>query len=232
MPSVLNVSNNSVNVNPYVNLYVYNATSTGSTFTYTLPLITTNGMRFKFVRNDIDSTSSLTIQSTSPDLIQVDAYGSAASSSYSLDISSEAVFISLNGLWYLYVKSSNSDSNSSSSMMSSGFYDGSLTQVSYSSGTSLIVSFPYPGSNIRILKSVYIRLFNSTTTTTFDVKRGDGVSVLTAPVVTPITPIGTRGYVNINNINTANLPTGLASLNLYATTSNNNNLRIYSVIFR
>lgn len=82
-------------INPEVQDYYYISPAQSSIFTYMLPMITCDGMRFTITRGDTDGTSFLKVESISPILVNNELV-----TSVNINPLSSVIFISSNYTWY------------------------------------------------------------------------------------------------------------------------------------
>lgn len=87
----------SSNITPLSNIY-YFAAQNPIAYTYNLPPITCDGMKFKVVRTDKLVAATLTISA-----VNNINYAGVISTSVNLDIYSIAIFISFNSVWYFVI---------------------------------------------------------------------------------------------------------------------------------
>lgn len=205
--------------------YIYSALSLNSTFTYNLPQITADGMRFSFSRRDLDSTSILII-SSSFDLI---TRNSTTFSFISLDILSGITLISKTNLWYIIENTANTIENTGS-ILSGGFVanNGNIYQQFSGNVVNKIVSrFSYPGSGSITAKSLFIAIsvVNGPFGINFKLTRPDGTEVSSNTLIVFNSTTYPTLYT-ISNIFNSLIPSGLTYLNLVLSANGGGNTRV------
>jgi len=136
--------------------YVYQATTLNSTFTYNLPAIPCDGVRFSFIRNDVDNTSFLNISSSTTNIL----YSGTLYNTLPVNILSNLILISSGSNWAVITTSNNLFSNQGN-ILSGSFVanNGSAFQQFSGSVTNQVITrFVYPGSANVGINSVVIAL--------------------------------------------------------------------------
>lgn len=191
MPRLETVAQNSSTVDLSIQNYYYSAPTTSSTFTYNLPVITCDGMRFIFTRNDNDGTSTLIIQSASA--LQINSNGTLVSS-ISVSPLSNLILISSSSIWYA-MEYNNISNISNNALASATFVSNNGNPYRGVSGTNTIIGYLYfPGTLITSITSMLLVIsFNGLVPSTIRV-----VDKITAGIIINDEPISaTSGIVTL-----------------------------------
>jgi hypothetical protein len=176
------VSYNSVDVTLEKSVYIFESPDSNTDYTYNLPNITSDGMRFMFSRIDADTSSTLTISSISNTIFN----GSTSVTSVLLYPRRKISLLSKSDIWYIITTKS---VQSIPRTLSSGAFISTngreYKRFSGDTTNEIVSTIFYPGRDIYIMSYFVVVI---------DVVRGpfDIAMYLIRPDGTPVTSTVTR----------------------------------------
>lgn len=204
----------SLNISKLLNIYYFTPTTTGVVYTYTLPSINCDGMTFKIIRNDSDTTSTLNVTSTDNMY-----YGGTLSMNISVGINTVLTFISHDFIWYIIQRKSQI-SSVGKSLFSGNFISNSSTfyQV-FSGGTNIFSAITTSGtaSGEIISSGVFLLFFvGGSPIATITLRDITGATII---ATTPSTSVSADTLINFSTVFQNLLPSTPSLLSLYINVS-------------